>query len=192
LRSAKAFLASKGETMTSEEFGNMYQLTHMRTVRFLLSKGASPTVAADIAQSAWLRGWERLSQLREPKMLLTWINTIALNEYRRQMTREAAFNRARSSELQRRIPAKGQANFAAIDISRILAACSPSDRLLLEAQMHGVTPRELAYQHGITETAVRIRFLRARRSARAAFERNRPATDLPTKAYCGTEAGLHS
>jgi DNA-directed RNA polymerase specialized sigma24 family protein len=50
--------------MTGEEFGNMYRLTHMRTVRFLLSKGASPTIAADIAQ-AWLRGWERLSQLRE-------------------------------------------------------------------------------------------------------------------------------
>ena len=171
--------------MTREEFGDLYQMAHNRTIRFLLAKGASATVAADVAQSAWLRGWERLSQLRDPRMILTWINTIALNEYRRQMTREAALNRARSGELQRSIPAKADFNFAAIDISRILAACSPSDRLLLQAQMSGVTPRELAYQHGITETAVRIRFLRARRSARAAFERERPPRKLLAQAHRG-------
>lgn len=30
--------------MTREEFGNMYRLAHTRTVRFLLSKGASLAV----------------------------------------------------------------------------------------------------------------------------------------------------
>jgi DNA-directed RNA polymerase specialized sigma24 family protein len=178
--------------MTREEFGDMYQLAHTRTVRFLLAKGASSTMAADVAQSAWLRGWERLSQLRDPKMILTWINTIALNEYRRQMTREAAFNRARMGELQRAIPAKSDPNSAAIDMSRILAACTPNDRLLLQAQMNGVTPRELACRHGITETAVRIRFLRARRSARAAFERECRIANMPAKTRCGCEPSLQS
>jgi len=171
--------------MTGEEFGNIYQMGHKRTVRFLLSKGASSAAAADIAQSAWLRGWERLSQLRDPKMLLTWINTIALNEFRRHLTREAAFNRARSM-VQWTVPAMSHAHLAAIDVSRILAACSQSDRQLLQAQMHGLTPRELACRHGISETAVRIRFLRARRYARAVFERNRPSRNSPGKpASCG-------
>jgi DNA-directed RNA polymerase specialized sigma24 family protein len=165
--------------MTREEFGNMYELAYARTVRFLLSKGASSTIAVDIAQSAWTRGWERLSQLRDRTMLLTWINTIALNEFRRQMTRDATINHAHADELHRPIPAMGQANFAAIDISRILSACTPGERLLLEAQMNGLTSRELAHQHGITETAVRLRSLRARRSARAFFERGRPDTTLP-------------
>ena len=39
-----------------------------------------------------------------------------------------------------------------------------------EAQMRGVTAKEMAREQGITETAVRIRFLRARRSARKALE----------------------
>jgi DNA-directed RNA polymerase specialized sigma24 family protein len=182
----------KGETVTREEFGCTYRLACTRTVRFLLSKGATSTLAADVAQPAWTRGWERLSQLRDPKMILTWINTIALNEYRRQMTREAVFNRARAAELDRPVPDRSDPNFAVIDISRVLAACSPNDRLLLQAQMNGVTPRELAYRKGITETAVRIRFLRARRSARAAFETNRTATNSPAKAHYGSDADLHS
>lgn len=156
--------------MTREEYGDIYQIAHIRTLRFLLSKGASATVAADITQSAWLRGWERLSQLRDTKMILTWINTIALNEYRRYMVREGFLHR------QLNIcepPPTAHVNLAAIDIGRILSVCSPSDRLLLEAQMNGITPKEMADEYGITETAVRIRFLRARRSARAAFEQFR-------------------
>src|ERR1041385_3255466 len=125
--------------MTREEFGNMYEMAYVRTVRFLLSKGACSTTAVDIAQSAWTRGWERLSQLRDPTMLLTWINTIALNDYRRHLTREATLNRARAGELHRPIlHAVGQTSLAAIDISRVLAACTPGDRRLLEAQMNGV------------------------------------------------------
>src|SRR5690349_19614029 len=103
--------------MTREEYGDIYQSAHIRTVRFLMSKGASSTIAADVAQSAWLRGWERLSQLRDPRMLLTWINTIALNEYRRQMAREAAFLRMSNGELQRDVPLRNYGNFAAIEIA---------------------------------------------------------------------------
>ena len=61
-------------------------------------------------------------------------------------------------------------DLAAIDVARILRVCRPPDRLLLEAQMQGVTAKEVAREQGLTETAVRIRFLRARRSARQALE----------------------
>jgi RNA polymerase sigma factor (sigma-70 family) len=154
--------------MTREEYGSIYQISHNRTLRFLLARGASATVAADITQSAWVRGWERLSQLREAKMILTWINTIALNEYRRYMRREGSLNRSLPVP-KREWAGKAHMNLAAIEVSRILAACNPGDRLLLEAQMNGITPKEIADEYGITETAVRIRFLRARRSARAVF-----------------------
>jgi DNA-directed RNA polymerase specialized sigma24 family protein len=61
-------------------------------------------------------------------------------------------------------------NLAAIDVSRILKICRPSDRTLLEQQMHGVTAEEIATDQGVTETAVRIRFLRARRAAKMRLE----------------------
>jgi DNA-directed RNA polymerase specialized sigma24 family protein len=49
--------------------------------------------------------------------------------------------------------------------------------------MKGVTAKEMARAKGLTETAVRIRFLRARRSARKALEtrRKKLRADLETQ-----------
>ena len=152
--------------MTREEYGDIYQAARDRTIRFLLSRGAAPALAPDIAQSAWMRGWERLSQLRDPRMIVTWVNSIALNQYRRAIRTERL-----QQEIQPSIQDKRGVNSAAIDIARILRACRPPDRKLLEAQMMGVTAKEIAREQGLTETAVRIRFLRARRSARKVLEK---------------------
>lgn len=154
--------------MTREEYGEIYQSGRERTIRFLLSRGASPGLAPDVAQAAWLRGWERLSQLRDPQTIVTWINTIALNHYRRVIRIERLHQ-----EIQPSSHAKTCMDLAAIDVNRILHFCRPPDRLLLEAQMKGVTAKEMARERGLTETAVRIRFLRARRAARKALETRR-------------------
>ena len=77
--------------MTREEYGVVYQTGCERTIRFLLSRGVSPGIAPDVAQSAWLRGWERLAQLRDPTMIVTWINSIALNKYRSFIRYERLF-----------------------------------------------------------------------------------------------------
>jgi len=151
--------------MTREQYGDIYQTGRERTIRFLLSRGAAPGLAPDIAQSAWLRGWERLSQLRDPQMIVTWINSIALNQYRRVIRSERLHQ-----ELQQSVHGNTSMDLAAIDVARILRVCRPPDRALLEAQMRGVTAKEMASEQGLTETAVRIRFLRARRSARRALE----------------------
>jgi RNA polymerase sigma factor (sigma-70 family) len=151
--------------MTRQEYGDIYQASRERTIRFLLSRGAAPGLAPDIAQSAWLRGWERISQLRDPQMIVTWVNSIALNQYRRAIRSERLHQ-----EIQQSAQDKASLNLAAIDINRILRFCRPPDRVLLEAQMQGVTAKEIAREQGVTETAVRIRFLRARRSARIALE----------------------
>jgi DNA-directed RNA polymerase specialized sigma24 family protein len=154
-----------GEAMTREEYGDIYKTGRERTIRFLLSRGAAPGLAPDIAQSAWLRGWERLSQLRDPRMIVTWINSIALNQYRRVIRSERLHQ-----ELQQSVHGKTSLDLAAIDVARIMRVCRPPDRILLQAQMNGVTAKEMAREQGLTETAVRIRFLRARRSARKALE----------------------
>jgi len=66
---------------------------------------------------------------------------------------------------------KGEVNLAAIDLARILKFCCPRDRALLEMQMQGDTAEEIAQKQGVTETAIRIRLLRARRAARSRIER---------------------
>ena len=152
--------------MTRDEYGQAYQRGFERTVRLLLSRGAPSDRAREAAQSAWTRGWERLSQLRNDSLVGTWVNTIALNVYRSILRSEPEY--LALPELR----TKAGVNLAAIDVARILKICRPCDRFLLEQQMRGVTTEEIARKHGVSETAIRIRLLRARRSARMRVEKH--------------------
>ena len=153
--------------MIGEKFASAYQRGFESTVRFLVSRGVQQDSAAEAAQAAWVRGWERRDQLRNEGLLLPWVNSIALNLYRGHYRKE--------QRLETLIDKRGKSvaiDLAAIDIAKILNACRPSDRMLFEQWMRGVTTAEMAQQSGVTETAIRIRFLRARRCARSAVDRN--------------------
>jgi DNA-directed RNA polymerase specialized sigma24 family protein len=150
--------------MTRDEYGQAYQVGFESTIRLLLSRGAESDRAREVAQAAWTRGWERLSQLRNDRLVRIWVNTIALNVYRSVLRREPAYQPLPE------LSAKAGVNFAAIDIARILKICRPCDRVLLEQHMRGLTTEEIALEQGATETAIRIRLLRARRAARTMVE----------------------
>ncbi len=153
--------------MDAHVFGQAYESGLNRTIAFLLSRGIPFDDAQDVAQAAWLRGWECLRQLRDDNLLLTWVNTIALNDYRRTLRKrnrveewKPAYNDAATTAL----------DCAAIDVSKILDACKPKDRDLLQAHLRGESPKEVARREGVSSTAIRIRLLRARRSARELCE----------------------
>jgi DNA-directed RNA polymerase specialized sigma24 family protein len=152
--------------MTKDGYGQAYQGGFQRTVRFLLGRGLRCDMASEVAQAAWARGWERRSQLRNETMVLTWINTIALNVYRGLLR----------SELHREVcvvfNAADAIDVAAIDATTILNLCPPRDRALLERYMNGFTSAEIAGEQNATETAVRIRLMRALRAARRRVQRN--------------------
>jgi DNA-directed RNA polymerase specialized sigma24 family protein len=74
--------------MTRDEFGSAYEKGYNLTVRFLVSRGLSYDSAQETAQAAWVRGWEKLGQLRDSRLVLTWMNTIALNIHRSCLRRE--------------------------------------------------------------------------------------------------------
>lgn len=118
-------------------------------------------VADDLAQAAWVQGWQRLSQLRDESMVTTWLNAVAINLYRTFLRKERP-----AAELTD-IPARAELNLAALDVARILEFCKPGDRALLEQHLRGASAREIAQSYGATVTAIRIRLLRARRSASA-------------------------
>ena len=149
-------------------------------MRLLITRGSSCDGAQETAQAAWVRGWERLGQLRDPDMAVTWINTIALNMYRTNLRREP-FSQELPDE-----PTPPAINLAAIDVQRILKFCSKKDRLVLQRRyLEGHEVREIAQAHGWSETAVRIRLLRARRAAAktlVAVSRSTTALALATSA----------
>lgn len=147
--------------MTREDFANAYCEGLKMTNRFLISRGVSRDDAEEIAQAAWVRGWERLPQLRDERLLLTWANSIAMNLY---------CTRARVAK--RNVPLYSEgthfhlADIGAVDARRILNLCRSRDRRLLASYyLDGRATREIAATEGLSETAVRIRLMRARRAA---------------------------
>jgi DNA-directed RNA polymerase specialized sigma24 family protein len=153
--------------MTSQAYGQAYQKGFDRTVRFLISRGAFGDRAVEAAQAAWVRGWERLYQLRDENMLLTWVNTIALNAYRAGLRKEKM-----AIPLSER-HCESEIDLTPIDLETVLKACSQRERALLELQIQGTTTGELAGLRGVSPTAIRIRLLRARRAVRKRVENAR-------------------
>ncbi len=151
--------------MTNIDYGHAYQAGFTPTIRFLRSKGAPHEAAEETAQAAWTAGWEHIDQLRNAEVLRTWVNSIALNLYRRAARRE-----------RNNLPLLDNSgcagvDLAAIDLASLLKSCCPGDRRLLLHQLHGLTTIEIAQEIGATETAVRIRLMRARRSVRTLTQR---------------------
>ena len=145
--------------MTREEFGSAYSRGYNMTVRFLVSRGLSYDSAQETAQAAWVKGWERLGQLRDSSMVLTWMNSIALNIHRSCVRREPFLQTLPE------LPTPPKVNLAAIDVRRILKSCKKNDRMVLQRHyLEGYKVQEIAKAHGWTDTAVRIRLLRARRA----------------------------
>jgi len=150
--------------MTREEYGRAYEEGLQWTVRLLRARGARQENAREIAQAAWMKGWERRSQLRQPETVINWVNTIALNLQR------SAFRRKSTIGEFTMVYSRPTVNFAAIDLSFILKHCRASDRILLEQQMDGTTAQEIARREGVSVSAIHIRLFRARRAARLGVE----------------------
>ena len=152
--------------MTTQEYASAYQDGYCRTVRMLRSRGASVNDAEDVAQSAWLQGWRKLDQLRDANVIVGWINMIALNYFRRSGPREARYQPLHEFELY----GNAGIDLAALDVSKVLNRCRDRDRPLFELQLCGLTAEEIAIEHGVSATTIRIRLHRGRRAVREKLE----------------------
>lgn len=149
--------------LAADSFADAYATGFRLTVRFLLSKGASIDTAEELAQNAWARGWEAREQLRLEDRILPWINSIAYRRFcsdRRYAMRCSAFTDV--------IEAPASAPGAVLDAGIVLNLCSPSDRRILKQRyLEDMDIKEIAKASGLTETAVRVRIHRCRRSLRS-------------------------
>ncbi len=156
------------ETLTRSQYSVAYDNGYPLTVRFLLSRGISGESAEEAAQAAWAKGWEHRGSLRNPKRVVSWVNTIALNLFRNW------FRRRESPEELPEIPTAPKITPQAIDVRRTLEQCGSRDRLLLEKHyLEGYTSKELGEKTGCTPVAVRVRLLRARRKLGAVLRPER-------------------
>ena len=158
-------------TISFEQFGRAYQQGFERTVRFIGSRGIYPAIAEETAQAAWTKGWQRRAQLRNPKRILPWINTIALNLLRARKRKQS-----REEELVE-MPdhrCRQAAMSAKVDAGRLLRHCDPTDRKLLGLHhLQGHTTSEAGRRCGLKPTAARVRLMRVRRRLRNEFRNHR-------------------
>jgi RNA polymerase sigma factor (sigma-70 family) len=146
--------------MERADYAAAFENGYGATRRFLLSRGADLEVADEIAQAAWVRGWEYRDQLRDPALVGYWVNSIARNLYR------ARFRGVPLCSLEGIDPSYRMNLDSGIELHRLLDRCPQRDRRLLEKSLDGYSAEEIAQTEGITSTGIRVRLLRIRHSLR--------------------------
>jgi DNA-directed RNA polymerase specialized sigma24 family protein len=146
-------------SMRRHEYAEAFENGYGATRRFLLSRGAPVEDAEEIAQAAWVRGWEFREQLRDPSLVSYWVNSIARNLFR------AKFRAPVTATLDGVEPGYCM-NLEALEVRRLLERCSHRDRELLLKSLEGYSAEEIAHTEGITSTGIRVRLLRIRQSLR--------------------------
>src|SRR5580658_4516424 len=130
--------------MQRNDYAQAFETGYGATRRFLLSRGAPIEEAEEIAQAAWVRGWEYREQLRDPGLVGYWVNSIARNLFRARF-------RARAMAPMDGVEAPYLMNLAEeIELHRLLDRCSRRDRRLLEQSLEGYSAEEIARAEGIT------------------------------------------
>ena len=146
--------------MQPEEYAAAFQTGYGTTRRFLIARGAALDDAEEIAQAAWVRGWEYREQLRDPGLVSYWVNSIARNLFR------ARFRSVIPLSLDVIRDPSYVFDTAIIDVHRVLEQCGERDRRLMEKSLAGYSAEEMSRGTGISPTGVRVRLLRARQTMR--------------------------
>jgi RNA polymerase sigma factor (sigma-70 family) len=126
-------------------------------------------LAAEAAQSTWVKAWLRLSSLRDPDRMHAWLCAIAVNEARRLLRA-----RRRATIVPLEVAADieyRERRFSAttpdIDLARALSRLSPDDRTLLGLRyVAGLNATELAESLHMTPSGTRARLARLLRRLR--------------------------
>jgi RNA polymerase sigma factor (sigma-70 family) len=141
------------------DYAEAFETGYGATRRFLLAHGAALDDAEEIAQAAWVRGWECREQLRDPGMVGFWVNSIARNLYR------ARFRAPLATPIDS-VNVSYSMDLESLELRRLLDRCGGRDRNLLERNLEGYSAEEIAREAGITSTGIRVRLLRIRNMLR--------------------------
>jgi RNA polymerase sigma-70 factor (ECF subfamily) len=138
----------------------------------------SEETARDLAQEVALRAWRRLATLSDPRSFTAWIRRIAANAARDHLRRVAV---RREEELEQALELAGDDDPHAAaerraELRLMLAALDEEDAEVVEllmARAEGLSVEELARRTGMSEGALKMRLMRARKRLRDRLEQLR-------------------
>jgi len=149
--------------MSRIEYGNAFERGYSRTLAALRRRGIDSALAEEIGQAAWAHGWLKIHQLRHPRRIASWVNSIALN-----LLRDAAVNRARLLPfgLEHDRPVLIEADMAAVDLDRTLRKYPRQGEILRRVYLREESPAAVARALHISLDALHARVSRAIRVIR--------------------------
>ncbi len=135
----------------------------------------SDETARDLAQEVALRAWRRLATLEDPRSFTAWVRRIAANAARDHLRRVAV---RREEELEQALELAGDDDPHAdaerrAELRLMLAALEDEDAEVVEllvARADGISVETLAVRVGLSEGALKMRLMRARKRLRERLE----------------------
>lgn len=105
------------------------------------------TLADDLAQQAFLKAWQDIGRLREPKAFATWLRSLAINVWRQHLRKHDALQDADDADTHAR--AQDRSAGLQLDLDSALKTLSDSARLCVVLSYHeGMTHEEIAEATG--------------------------------------------
>jgi RNA polymerase sigma-70 factor (ECF subfamily) len=171
-----ALLVERARDGDAECFRQLLQDHRSAITSTLIACGIrSDDTARDLAQEVALRAWRRLASLEDPRSFTAWIRRIAANAARDHLRRAAI---RREDELDDALDLAGDDDPHAeaerrAELRLMLAALADEDAevvSLLVARAEGTSVEELAARVGLSEGALKMRLMRARKRLRERLE----------------------
>ncbi|MEV5142261.1 sigma-70 family RNA polymerase sigma factor [Streptomyces syringium] len=154
---------SRARLAVDAQFSAFYRKTIKRLTGFLINHGASLPVAADIAQDAMTKAYQRWGDLREPQ---AWVHIVASRAYIRKATdlREEPVDQVPEPTSLLPRPDTAADWEARHDTLQLAKKLPYRQRQILAWTLSGYTPSEIAQQLELTPEAVRASLKKARRT----------------------------
>ncbi|WP_380283724.1 RNA polymerase sigma factor [Kitasatospora purpeofusca] len=147
-----------------EEFDEFYLRFTPRLVGFLMWQGAPARLAADLAQEAMIKAYQRWSQIRSPE---AWLRRVASRDLVRYVSRvpedpmdelpESPGPLIRSTDELAEMESRQE-------LLDLLGSLPPRQRQVLAWSVDGYSPTEIAEELGINPATIRANLMKARRA----------------------------
>lgn len=143
-------------------FARLIEAHHASMARVAYVICGDAESARDAVQAAWTTAWRRLSDVRDPSRIRSWLVAIAANEARQVLRRERRGSIVDLSSIAERSSDEDPSGrIATIDLVSVLRGLRPEDRALLALRfVAGLDSTEIAAELGGTASGIRSRLSR--------------------------------
>lgn len=167
-------LAALGDEAAFAELVRRHQTRARGLMRYLCGDSA---LADDLAQQAFLRAWQDLAGLRDPKRFAPWFRQLSVNVWRKHLRRHDPLRGAEAVATER---SQTTTPDLGLDLDRALARLEPDPRLCVVLSLgEGMSHGEIAAATELPVGTVKSHLRRSLKRLQAHLDAYAPEYDAP-------------